>query len=82
MDFINAKFQKTLKKWMDKYLNKLNRKAIKKNKRLMKNLIKTILLTIAIYSGAVAANSDDVNIWAAVICAAACSTFVIIKDNN
>ena len=49
---------------------------------LMKNLIRTILLTIAIYSGAVAANSDDVNIMAAVICGAACSTFVIIKDNN
>ena len=48
----------------------------------MKNLIRTILLTIAIYSGVVAANSDDVNIWAAVICGAACSTFVIIKDNN
>ena len=49
---------------------------------LMKNLIRTILLTIAIYSGAAAANSDDVNIEAAVMCAAACSAFVIIKDNN
>ena len=48
----------------------------------MKNLIKTILLTIAIYSGAVAANSDDVNIWEAVICAEACSGFVMTKDNN
>ena len=48
----------------------------------MKNLIKTILLTIAIYSGAVAANSDDANIWAAVMCAAACSGFVMTKDNN
>ena len=48
----------------------------------MKNLIKTILLTIAIYSGAAAANSDDVNILAAVICAAACSGFVMTKDNN
>ena len=48
----------------------------------MKNLIRTILLTIAIYSGAVAANSDDVNIWAAVICAAACSGFVMTKDNK
>ena len=48
----------------------------------MKDLIRTILLTIAIYSGAVAANSDDVNIWAAVICGAACSMFVIIKDNK
>ena len=48
----------------------------------MKKLIKTILLVIAICSGAAAANSDDVNIMAAVICGAACSTFVIIKDNN
>lgn len=48
----------------------------------MKNLIRTLLLIIAIYFGAVAANSDDVNIMAAVICSAACSTFVIIKDNN
>lgn len=48
----------------------------------IKILIRTILLTIAIYSGAAAANSDDVNIEAAVMCAAACSTFVIIKDNN
>lgn len=48
----------------------------------MKNLIKTILLIIAIYSGAVAANSDDVNIEAAIICSVACSAFVITKDNN
>ena len=46
----------------------------------MKNLIRTILLTIAIYSGAAAANSDDVNIITAVICAAACSGFVMTKD--
>ena len=48
----------------------------------MKNLIRTILLLVAIYSGAVAANSADVNIMAAVICGVACSTFVIIKDNK
>lgn len=48
----------------------------------MKNLIRTILLLVAIYSGAAAANSDDVNIMAAVICGVACSTFVTIKDNN
>ena len=48
----------------------------------MKNLIRALLLVIAIYFGAVAANSDDVNIMASVICGAACSTFVIIKDNN
>lgn len=48
----------------------------------MKDLIRTVFLTMAIYWGAIAANSDDVNIWATVICGAACSTFVIIKDNN
>ena len=48
----------------------------------MKNLIRTILLLVAIYSGAVAANSDDVNIMAAAICGAACSGFVTTKDNN
>ena len=48
----------------------------------MKNLIRTILLLVAIYSGAVAANSNDVNIWAAVICGTACSGFVMTKDNN
>ena len=48
----------------------------------MKDLIRTVFLTMAIYWGAIAANSDDVNIGAAVICGVACSTFVIIKDNN
>ena len=48
----------------------------------MKNLIRTILLLVAIYSGAVAANSDDVNIMAAVICGVACSGFVTTKDNK
>ena len=49
---------------------------------IMKNLIRTILLIIAIYFGAVAANSDDVNIMASVICGAACTGFVMTKDNN
>ena len=48
----------------------------------MKHLIRTILLVIAIYSGAAAADSDDVNIEAAVMCAAACSGFIMTKDNN
>ena len=48
----------------------------------MKNLIKTILLTIAIYSGAIAANSDDVNIVTAAICGVACSVFVVTKDDK
>ena len=49
---------------------------------IMGDLIRTILLTIAIYFGTIAANSDDINIEAAVICAVACSGFVIIKDDN
>ena len=57
-------------------------KTIKYIFNIMKNLIRTILLLVAIYSGAVAANSDDVNIMAAVICGGACSTFVMIKDNK
>ena len=48
----------------------------------IKILIRTILLIIAIYSGAAAANSDDVNIEAAVMCAAACSAFVMTKENK
>ena len=64
-----------------KYL-KQKIKIIKYIFNIMKNLIKTILLIIAIYSGAVAANSDNVNIEAAIICAAACSGFVMTKDNN
>lgn len=64
-----------------KYL-KQKIKTIKYIFNIMKNLIRTFLLVIAIYFGAVAANSDDVNIMASVICGAACSTFVIIKDNN
>lgn len=64
-----------------KYL-KQKIKTIKYIFNILKNLIRTLLLVIAIYFGAVAANSDDVNIMASVICGAACSTFVIIKDNN
>ena len=48
----------------------------------MKHYIRTILLTVAIYFGAIAASSDDVNIVAAVICGAACSGFVITKDDK
>lgn len=75
---------KKLQNWKTRLTN-LKTKKIKTIKyifNIMKNLIRTILLLVAIYSGAVAANSDDVNIMAAVICGAACSTFVIIKDNN
>lgn len=48
----------------------------------MKNLIRTVFLTIAIYSGAVAANSDDVNIIGALLCGISCSGFVMIKDDK
>ena len=48
----------------------------------MKDLIRTILLTIAIYSGAVAANSDDVNIIGALLCGVACSVFVLMADKK
>lgn len=48
----------------------------------MKNLIRTVFLTIAIYFGAVAANSDDVNIMASVICGISCSVFVLMTDKK
>lgn len=50
----------------------------------MKNYIRTILLIVAIYSGAIAANSDD-NIEAAVaaaICGVASSVFVTTNDKK
>ena len=58
----------------------VNRLGLKN--KTMRDLIRAILLTIAIYSGAIAANSDVVNIAAAAICGAACSTFVAIKDKK
>ena len=48
----------------------------------MKKYIRTTLLIVAIYSGVIAANSDDVNIVAAVICGVACSGFVITTDED
>ena len=48
----------------------------------MKKYIRTTLLIVAIYSGAIAASSDDVNIVAAVICGLACAGFVITKDDK
>ena len=48
----------------------------------MKNYIRTILLTVAIYFGAIAASSDDINIVAAVICGVASSVFVTTKDDK
>ena len=49
---------------------------------IMRDLIRTILLTVAIYFGAIAASSDDINIVAALICGVACSGFVITKDDK
>ena len=48
----------------------------------MRDLIRTMLLVIAIYSGAIAATSDVVNIAAALICGAACSIFAVTKDKK
>ena len=48
----------------------------------MKDLIRTVLLTIAIYSGAVAANSDDVDFWVTVAFSVASLGFVITNDKN
>ena len=48
----------------------------------MKNLIRTVFLTIAIYSGAVAANSDDVNIIGALLCGLSSSVFVLMTDKK
>ena len=48
----------------------------------MKKYIRTTLLIVAIYSGVIAANSDDVNIVAAAICGLACAGFVITTDDN
>lgn len=49
---------------------------------IMKDLIRTILLTGAIYWGAIAANSDDVNIEATVVFSVASLGFVITKDDK
>ena len=49
---------------------------------IMKDLIRTILLTVAIYFGAIAASSDDINIWATVVFSVASSGFVLTKDNK
>ena len=48
----------------------------------MKKYIRTTLLIVAIYSGVIAASSDDINIVAAVICGVACSGFVITTDDE
>ena len=64
-----------------KYL-KQKIKIIKYIFNIMKNLIKTILLIIAIYSGAVAANSDDVDFGVTVAFSVASLGFVITNDKN
>ena len=49
---------------------------------IMKDLIRTVFLTMAIYWGAIAANSDDVYIWATVVFSVASSGFVMTKDDK
>lgn len=48
----------------------------------MKDLIRTVFLTIAIYSGAVAANSNDVNIIGTLLCGISCSVCVLMTDKK
>ena len=48
----------------------------------MKDLMRAILLNVAIYSGAIFANSDDINIIWIVIFDLACILFVITKDDK
>ena len=48
----------------------------------MKNLIRTVFLTIAIYSGVIAANSDDVNIFATVVFSVSSSVFVLMTGKK
>ena len=48
----------------------------------MKNYIRTILLIVAIYSGAIAANSDDVDFGTTVAFSVACLGFVITNDKK
>ena len=49
---------------------------------IMKDVIRTILLTGAIYWGSIYANSDNVNIGAAVAFGVASLGFVITKDDK
>lgn len=49
---------------------------------IMKDLIRTVFLTMAIYWGAIAANSDDVNIIGALLCGISCSVFVLMTDKK
>ena len=48
----------------------------------MKKYIRTTLLIVAIYSGAIAVNSDDINIVATVICGVACGGLAITNDDK
>ena len=48
----------------------------------MKNLIRTVFLTIAIYTGAVATNSDDVNIIGVLLFCISCLVFVLMIDKK
>ena len=50
----------------------------------MKDLIRAVLLFVAIYSGATVINSQNYFciLPMALLCGAACSAFVLIKDNK
>ena len=48
----------------------------------MKDLMRAILLNVAIYSGAIFANSDDINLIWVVIFDMSCILFVITKDDK
>ena len=48
----------------------------------MKDLMRVIFLNLAIYSGAIFANSDDINIIWVTIFDIACIAFVMTKDDK
>ena len=75
---------KKIQNWKTRLTN-LKTKKIKIMKHIfniMRDLIRTILLIVAIYFGAIAVISDDINIVAASICGVACSGFVITNDKK
>ena len=75
---------KKLQNWKTRLTNLKTKKIKIMNYifNIMKDLIRTVFLTMAIYWGAIAANSDDVNIWATVVFSVSSSGFVMTKDNQ
>lgn len=70
--------------WIVEPNERRNQLNINKNNimKYFKDLIRTILLIVAIYSGIFAANSEGVNVIAAIICGLACSVFVSTGDDK